>query len=206
MAKLQRKQVSDMNKIIDFLNRKLVIVLLIIISLVMTTGSFAYFAEYVEGSQTTSTPQGFQIGTALSSGTVNYTITHDYTTNGYLIPVMDIYYSSNNTMTLTFTITWDPNQIPSDGWGGAGPVELVDSYILDIYYRGRPADSYEYNLISNLITIYPSTSNPTSIDPSTGSATLSYIITVDNYMSNTERFYMRKSEVYLVFDLSIQSI
>lgn len=109
-------------------SRKLGIALLIMLAFVVTTGTFAYWASSVVGTDSTNTAT-VTIGSG-DAVTTSLTIT-DQTSAGPLVPVG---HSGTNSVTLTFPVTWtSDNDAAADNVFGlldvtVDSIEMSDGY------------------------------------------------------------------------------
>lgn len=189
-------------KLVAIMNRKFMVVFLLFISFIATSGSFAFFSDYTNGTSTTTTTT-FSIGYSLN-GDVSLPVTHDYSATGVVVPLSTML-NSNPVYEVTFTLTWDPSSVTTDGWGFASAYTFDLSTMFEVYYLNKYQDSTSSITIRimDLLTIAPSATNPTTVNVEDGIATYTYTISLPSRISRNDEVMLNKSDVIIYFEFTL---
>ena len=167
----------------------MIIVFLVIISLVMTTGTFAYWAIEVESADM-STQSFLQVGTQLE-GTSWYEIINQDDTceyvNEFIVPHDDIInFESISEYKIVYTVCDGDNQ------------NINVDYDFVIYDNGKLANDNFYNRLMNYIHIDFIETNDTD-----AGCEYIYSITIDDDLPQDILNRFSKAEIYVIFDYNI---
>lgn len=189
--------------------RKFITATLLLISVLLTSSTFAYWATYVEGTseEVTST---LSVGTAKNVQTtisINDETVENY---GLLVPEGQLSNSTVDSVTemfFAFDMTWNEDNETSmiTGETFTGYLEATISYEI-ITTNNISLDLLEYENIYDLINITPVTSNSYEFElNATVPNTISYKVTMSEPNSQEEYNLISSSTIQITFNFSIST-
>lgn len=185
-------------------NRKKIISLLLMLSLVLTTGTFAFWASYVEGTSEEATGT-LTVGYAEGVET-KFDLTNELNSGGFLVPSSQLYNSmehSVDSITLSYDLSWqeaaDLTQL--EGTISTGDVSISHSLIIEV--DGKELDSKIYSTIFDLVKVNYSTNNPEQLTLDGDVETFSFYITMDEPTNQEEYSIISNASVSILFSFRI---
>ena len=189
-------------------SKKLLVAFLIMLSLVLTTGTFAYWATEVEGIQETAI-NSITIGSAKSVET-KIDLNNIDSPYGYLVPKNQVNNSKEKNsvgeMNFTFDLKWlEDNDVSQlTGSEHTGYIRTEVSY--EIYNDDELLSFVEYNNIYSLLHISPVETNDYSLVLNSDTAnSISYTVTMDEPSNKTEYDLIKNSTIIVYFNFTIDT-
>lgn len=187
-----------------FRMRKKVIASLLMLSLVLTGGTFAYWASYVEGTSETATGT-LTVGYANGVET-EFLIKDSLVSGGYLVPTGQTINSelgSVEEINLAYDIRWkeetDTTQV--EGTNTSGKISI--SHSLKIKVNGSELDSNKYPEIFDLINVSYNTSNVTEMTLNGDTETFAFLVTLEEPSNQVEYNLIEGAEISIIFNYRI---
>lgn len=179
----------------NVITRPMIIAFLAIISIVMTTGTFAYWAIEVESADM-STQEFIQVGTQLE-GTSWYDVIDEEVScdsvDEFLIPHDQLIDSEIDEYEIIYNVC---------GIDELNSNQSIDvSYEFIIYKNGKLANDNFYNELMRYINI--ELSNIDSENNGTGNVAFSYILTIDEDLPNNIINKFSKAEIQILLDYDV---
>lgn len=188
--------------------RKRIIAFLIVLSITLSGTTFAYWANYVEGTQEQYSST-LQVGYGKGVETVISISPDSYTVPGYLVPQGQVNNSiglSLESIELNYDLLWKEQQLITqiDGEEILGEIEV--EYIIEIITANsvEPLNIEEYQNIYNLVHITPTQDNQNIVALNNQTPTsLSYTVTMDEPNNKTEYELIANStiNIYITFTI-----
>ena len=187
-------------------SRKTIIAFLLMLSLVLTSGTFAYWASYVEGTETSATGT-LQIGSGDIAET-RFELEDTYESGGLLVPANQLDNSNEgavDSIDLTFDIAWNEDEKVSqlDGTYSVGEVE-IDHNVL-IVVNGEKLDQEKYANIYDLVNVEYSEKNASEMILGEGAQTFAFELTLDEPANQEEYNLIANAEISVEFFYSIDT-
>ena len=187
-------------------SRKTIIAFLLMLSLVLTSGTFAYWASYVEGTETSATGT-LEIGSGdIAETTFNLKNTEN--SGGLLVPANQLDNSNEgavDSIDLTFDIAWNEDEKVSqlDGTYSVGEVE-IDHNVL-IVVNGEKLDQEKYANIYDLVNVEYSEKNASEMILGNGSETFAFQLTLDEPADQEEYNLIANAKIAVEFFYGIDT-
>ena len=187
-------------------SRKTIIAFLLMLSLVLTSGTFAYWASYVEGTETSATGT-LQIGSGDIAET-RFELEDTYESGGLLVPANQLDNSNEgavDSIDLTFDIAWNEDEKVSqlDGTYSVGEVE-IDHNVL-IVVNGEKLDQEKYANIYDLVNVEYSEKNASEMILGNGSETFAFQLTLDEPADQEEYNLIANAKIAVEFFYGIDT-
>jgi hypothetical protein len=177
---------------------------LLLLSLMLTTSTFAYWANYVEGTSDQASGT-LQIGSADSVET-RFDLSSQLSSGGYLVPKTQLLNSLEGSVDhifLTYDLGWE-EQLDVSQIQGNTVVGLVQvDYNVLIEQDGNLLDETAYNNIYDLILVNPIESNPSSLTLNGTSESFVFEVTMEEPANQEEYFLISQSKITIVFHFRI---
>lgn len=174
------------------LSKKTIIVFLFLVSAVMTSSTFAYWATYVEGTSESHT-MTFHVGSPLYDNH-QFVLDSDVPTYRYEIDVEYLLQNPDlNEEEIIFAILWNDKDLLDQYINGE--VELT--YELQIYKNGKEVNNNTYKRYSKLINIEESDENNYDITSNKLSDTIRININLNEENKRNDYKNLAKYDVYL---------
>lgn len=175
-------------------SRKMILIFLTIVSITMTTSTFAYWATFVESSES-STQAFLQVGTAMDNS-YWYEVMNELQTDGYNIPILELL---NPEGIDTYSITFDlSNDEQNDDLSN-----IIINYDIMLYRNGKELNRNLFSRLSKYIIVTPNESNPITISNDGTLATFNYTVSLDHSYGHSEENLLSELDVVIVFEYSI---
>ncbi len=187
-------------------NKKRIIAFLVMLSLVLSTGTFAYWASFVEGTSTEAVGT-LTVGSGNTVETI-FSLTNEINSGGLLVPVGQAVNSKGDTVeyiNLTFDIQWleDEDTTQLNGTVSSAPINV--EYRVVITQNGEILDQDEYGVIYELINVYSSEYNPAELILDEKSKTFTYQVTLNEPSNKEEYNLISNADIEITFSYSIDT-
>jgi hypothetical protein len=179
------------------------IALLIMLSIVATTGTFAYWASFVEGTQE-SAVSTLTVGNAQSVET-QFAISNNFDSGGLLVPNEQLLNSGFNAVSeivLSYDLAWEEANLPSqvEGTESTAPVSINHSLIIE--KDGQVLDSTLFPNIYDLIQVVYNNSDQLLI--LNGDAkTFAFTVSLSEPLDQEEYDLISEASITIVFNFRI---
>jgi predicted ribosomally synthesized peptide with SipW-like signal peptide len=142
-------------------NYKKIIAFLVVLSVVISTSTFAYWTSYVEGAEDSNTSV-ITVGSADAVDT-HFTISNDFNSGGYLVPVNQLMNSEVGAVSeinLFYNLEWKETEelTQLNGTTITGDIEI--SYDLNITIDNEKVSNEIQKIISDLVSVIEHENNP----------------------------------------------
>ena len=197
---------TTVNNKVNGKSRKKIIALLLMLSLVLSGGTFAYWASYVEGTSTEAT------GTlAVGSGdTVETTfeVSNELNSGGLLVPFNQAINSGKEAVEaidLTFDVQWLENEEVTQmlGVDSVGQIDIEDEVV--IVLDGKELDREEYANIYDLVNVIYSKGNARELTLDAKAETFAFQITLDEPANQEEYNLIANAKISVTFSYTIDT-
>ena len=187
-------------------SRKTIIAFLLMLSLVLTSGTFAYWASYVEGTETSATGT-LQIGSGDIAET-RFELEDTYESGGLLVPANQLDNSNEgavDSIDLTFDIAWNEDEKVSqlDGTYSVGQVDI--KHMVEITINGEVLDQEKYANIYDLVNVEYSEKNASEMILGNGSETFAFQLTLDEPADQEEYNLIANAKIAVEFFYGIDT-
>lgn len=184
--------------------RKTIILALLVIALLLSTATFAYWANFVEGTEEASKNQ-LTIGSADSVDTI-FELSNDFNSGGYLVPLNQLDNSSLGSVdkvNLAYDINWIENEDTSMLNGSVVEGELNVTHTVFILTDNGILDHVRYADVYDLIHVEYNSTNPESLILNGDSSTLAFEVTVDEPINQTQYDLIANHTINIAFKFKI---
>ena len=186
--------------------RKRLIALLIMLSLVTSTGTFAYWASTVTGTETTSNGT-LTVGSGESVATT-FDITNELNSGGLLVPVTHAVNSNAGAVeaiNLSYDVQWLENEAVSqiDGTSSVADITVVENVVITL--DGVELDSTTYANIYALINVAYNEANASQLTLDAAAQTFAMQITMNEPADQEEYNLIANAEISITFTFTIDS-
>jgi hypothetical protein len=184
--------------------RKKVIALLITLSLTLSVGTFAYWANFVEGTSQEATGT-LEIGSGDIVET-RFDLTNDLNSGRLLVPVGQAVNSNESAVEaidLSFDVQWVEDEEVTQllGTNSVGQIEV--NHNIDIIVDGEVLSKTTYANIYNLLTVSYNESNASELTLDAAAQTFAFQITMDEPADQVEYNLIANAEVSITFSYEI---
>ena len=184
--------------------RKLTIAFLLVLSFIMTTGTFAYWATEVEGAKgeitgTLSLGSGDKVQTA-------FEVTNQLNTGGNLVPAGQLLNSDDDaveSIDISFDIKWVEDESVSQLEGTKTMGDIVVEHEVVLYYEGEILDAKKYKKIYALVEVVYNENNQTELELDASAETFSFKITVDEPNKKKDYDILKDVQIQVTFTYEI---
>jgi hypothetical protein len=184
-------------------SRKRIIAFLLMLSLVLTSGTFAYWASEVEGTKAEAE------GTlAVGSGDnveTTFNLTNELNSGGYLVPAEQVENSGEEavgSIDLSFDVQWLEDEETSQLAGTNSVGEINVDHEVKIYLGDRVLDADEFAVIYNLISVdYIRHAETIVLDAE--ATTFSFQVTMDEPANQEQYNLIADAKIVIDFSYSI---
>lgn len=187
-------------------SRKKVIAFLLMLSLVVTSGTFAYWASYVEGTSTEATGT-LTVGSGDTIRTT-FTVGNDTNSGGLLVPKVQVLNSGEaavGAIDLAFDIQWLENEKTTQmlGVDSVGQIKISDEVVITL--DGKVLDAKEFANIYALVNVQYSKHNVTKMKLDAPASTFTFEVTLDEPADQAEYNMISKAVVSITFSYTIDT-
>ena len=186
--------------------RKKTIALLITLSLVLTVGTFAYWASNVEGTSEQATGT-LEIGSGDKVET-KFNLTNDLNSGGLLVPVWQAVNSNEGAteaIDLSFDVQWVEDEATSQVLGTNSVGQISVSHQLEITVDGQVLDLEDYANIYALLNVEYNESNASELTLDASASTFAFQITLDEPTDQAEYNVIANAEISITFSYEIST-
>lgn len=183
---------------------KKIIGLLIVLSLVLTSGTFAYWASYVEGTDSSSN-EVLEIGTGNVVET-RFDLSNNLNSGGLLVPVGQAVNSNEGAVeaiNLSFDVQWveDESTSQTSGIGSVGDITVGHEVVIEL--DGVVLNSTTYASIYALVNVAYNAGNVTELTLDASASTFSFQITLDEPADQAEYDLIATASISITFSYTI---
>jgi predicted ribosomally synthesized peptide with SipW-like signal peptide len=183
---------------------KKLIAALLMLSLVVTSGTFAYWASYVEGTSTEATGT-LEVGSGDIVQTT-FVLSNDLNSGGLLVPVGQSVNSNAGAVEaidLSFDVQWIENEEVTQmlGVGSVGQITVADQVV--ITSNGVVLDATEAANIYALVNVAYNSSNATELTLDAAAQTFAFQVTLDEPADQAEYNLIANAEISVTFSYEI---
>jgi uncharacterized repeat protein (TIGR02543 family) len=186
-------------------NRISIVTFLMMISLLLTTGTFAFWASYVEGTNVI-TNGTVTIGSADSVDTA-FTISNETNSLGKLVPENQLQNSNLGAVDIvyfSYDLQWIENELKSQITGNTivtGDVKV--SHIIEIYQDNQLVPFIGNEAVYNLLHVVYNESNPTQMILDAKAETFRYTVTMDEPTNQEQYNLIANSDIVITMSFQI---
>jgi len=187
-------------------SRKTVIAFLLMLSLVFTTGTFAYWASYVEGTSTEAVGT-LEVGSGDTVET-RFDLTDEFNSGGLLVPVGQLENSNKGaveSIDLAFDIQWVEDEETSQLAGTYSVGQIDIDHNLVIVVDGEELDQKEFANIYALINVEYNERNSKELLLDASATTFGFEITMDEPANQEEYNLIANAEISITFSYTIDT-
>ncbi|MBI9010196.1 MAG: DUF5011 domain-containing protein [Tenericutes bacterium] len=186
-------------------SRRIIIAFLIMLAIVLTTGTYAYWATSVEGTSNEALGT-LTIGSADGVET-KFILSNELNSGGTLVPVGQTKNSNQidavESIDLLYNVKWaessDYTQL--EGTSSIGDVKI--SYNINIENNGEILDHEDYMNVYSLIHVIYGNENPNQLILDAEAKTYSFTVTMEEPSNQVEYNLIKDSEISIVFTFLI---
>ena len=185
-------------------SRKKVIAFLIMLSVVLSSGTFAYLANYVEGTETSATGT-LEVGSGNIVET-KFDLSNELNSGGLLVPVGQAGNSNASAVEaidLSFDVEWVEDEVTTQmlGVGSVGQIAVTDNVVIKL--DGEVLDSEENAHIYALVNIAYNESNVSELTLDAAASTFAFQITLDEPADQADYNLIANAEISVTFSYEI---
>lgn len=189
----------------SFITKKFVLIILVIISLTMTSSTFAYWAGSIEGT-TGSYSTSFIVGSPLFDDH-EFVLNSKVDTYSYSIPLDDLLDDpENNTDEIVFGIIWNDEDLSDELKDKIASGEIELTYTFNITKDGSSVNKSKYNRLSKLIEVSFSDDNPEDIAYGNIPTTFEILLSLTDENQNNDYKLLARHDVELIISFEIDDI
>lgn len=187
-------------------NRKKVIAFLIMLSLVLTSGSFAYWASYVEGTSTEATST-LEVGSGDKVET-RFDLSNEFNSGGLLVPFGQAVNSGAEaveSIDLAFDVQWVEDEATTQmlGVDAVGQIEIAHEVVIKL--DGEVLPKGQYKEIYELVNVLYNENNATELTLDADASTFAFQITLDEPADQEEYNLIANAEISITFSYEIST-
>lgn len=186
--------------------RKSVIAILIMISLIITTSTFAYWANYVEGTRESATGT-LEVGTG-SIVETSFEVANTFISGGLLVPENQLDNStlgSTSVISLTHSLAWVEDNNTSQLSGTSTTGLLGIAHKVSIAQDDELLSMSDFEKIYNLIVVTYDEKNTSTLTLDGATEDFSYHITMDEPKTQEEYDYIKNATITIEFYYTINT-
>lgn len=182
---------------------RFVIIILLFVAFFLTSRSFAYWANGVEGTNTATPTTTFNV--SFPSFTNHEFVLNDNTdTYSYFIPINELLLDpQNNIDDVIFGIVWDDASLMSEYLNLDVTADVDVTYELLITKNGRNVNSLVYMRYGSLINIQEDIDNPSTINFNDSAETFGFNVSLNDPGSFNDYSNLSRYEFYVVVTYTI---
>ena len=187
-------------------SKKKVIAFLLMLSLVLTSGTFAYWASYVEGTSTEATGT-LEVGSGDKVET-RFDLSNDFNSGGLLVPVGQAVNSNKGAVEaidLSFDVQWVEDEETSQMLGVEAVGQIEIAHELSIVLDGEELDKDVYANIYELVNVAYNEDNASELKLDAAAQTFAFQITLDEPADQEEYNLIANAEISVTFSYEIST-
>jgi hypothetical protein len=187
-------------------SRKKIIALLIMVSLVLSSGTFAYWASNVEGTSAEATGT-LAVGSGDTVETV-FDLTNELNSGGLLVPGGQAINSGKDAVEaidLSFDVQWLEDEATTQmlGVDSVGQIVVEDEVVITL--DGKVLDKNEYSNIYDLVNVIYNSDNASELTLDAAAQTFAFQITLDEPANQEEYNFIANAQISVTFGYSIST-
>jgi hypothetical protein len=187
-------------------SRKKIIALLIMVSLVLSSGTFAYWASNVEGTSAEATGT-LAVGSGDTVETV-FDLTNELNSGGLLVPGGQAINSGKDAVEaidLSFDVQWLEDEATTQmlGVDSVGQIVVEDEVVITL--DGKVLDKNEYSNIYDLVNVIYNSDNASELTLDAAAQTFAFQITLDEPADQEEYNLIANAQISVTFGYSIST-
>jgi hypothetical protein len=204
LQNIKKPKIRGENKMKNL--RKKTIALLITLSLVLSVGTFAYWASNVEGTSEQATGT-LEVGSGDIVET-RFELTNDLNSGGLLVPVGQAVNSNKGAteaIDLSFDVQWVEDEETSQVLGVDSVGKIVVNHEVTITVNGEALDQEEYANIYALLNVEYNEANASELKLDAAASTFAFQITLDEPTDQAEYNLIANAEISITFSYEIST-
>ena len=186
--------------------RKKAIALLITLSLVLSVGTFAYWASSVEGTSDQATGT-LEVGSGDIVET-RFDLTNDFNSGGLLVPAHQVVNSGEEAVgaiDLAFDVQWVEDEETTQVLGTDSVGQIEVSHNVEITVGGKVLDQNKYSNIYDLLNVEYNEDNASELTLDAAAETFAFQVTLDEPADQEEYALIANAEISITFSYEINS-
>lgn len=183
-----------------FLSKKSIIAILLIVSLIMTSSTFAYWADVIVGTNTSVTST-FVVGSPRFDDH-KFVLDSEVSSYDYLIPLKELLNDSSMVDEVSLGIAWNDIDLLEEYQDKDVEAEINVTYTILIMKNGKEVNSNIYDRYSGYINIDVDEDNPSIISYSSIPSTFEFDVSV-NETSYFTSYFLSRYDVYIIVSYEI---
>jgi len=190
----------------DQKSKKRVIAFLLMLSLVLSSGTFAYWASYVEGTSTEATGT-LEVGSGDSVET-QFVLGETFNSGGLLVPVGQAINSNDGAVEavdLAFDIKWVEDEATTQLLGTESTGQIMIAHEVVIKLDGEVLDFEEHANIYDLVNVAYNNANASELLLDADAETFGFQITLDEPANQAEYNLIANAEISVTFSYTIDT-
>lgn len=184
--------------------RKTIVAVLLLVAFVFTTGTFAYWANYVEGTNSEAI-ETLTVGSAEGVDTA-FVLSNELNSGGLLVPSNQLLNSNDyvvDTVYLSYDLNWQEDELKSQLEGTLTTGEINVYHYVEIYQNDELLSRKEFSDVYDLVNVEHDVSNPTVLILDAESETYRFEVTLEE-PSNQEHYELiSDAKIVVVFTFDI---
>ncbi len=186
----------------NFINgkSKRIVSLLLLLSLVLTTGSFAYWASYIEGTSNEVTDV-LTVGSSKKVSTI-FEISNELVSGGLLVPAVQVensLFGAVDHIDLIYNLSWaeesDTTQL--SGANTLGKLDIQHEVLIE--KNNEFLDQSLFSNINELINVSYSELNPETLQLNGSSELFSFIVTMEEPKNQFDYNVIIDAKIFIIF-------
>lgn len=193
-----------MNNGLLTLLRKRIIALALMLSVVVTAGTFAYWSNYVEGTSTESVGT-LEVGTGDIAKT-RFDLSGELNSGGLLVPVGQAVNSNGEAVEqidLSFDVQWVEDEATTQLLGTNSVGQIDVSHVVVITIGETVLDKVQYAHIYDLINVAYDSANASELLLDAAASTFAFHITMDEPADQAEYDLISTAQISITFSYGI---
>ncbi len=190
----------------DQKSKKRVIAFLLMLSLVLSSGTFAYWASYVEGTSTEATGT-LEVGSGDSVET-EFVLGETFNSGGLLVPVGQAINSNEGAVEavdLAFDIKWVEDEATTQLLGTESTGQIEIDHQVSIELDGEELDAEKYANIYALVNVAYNKANASELLLDADAETFGFQITLDEPANQEEYNLIANAKISVTFSYTIDT-
>ncbi len=186
-------------------NRKKLIAFLIMLSLVLTTGTFAYWASNVEGTSEDAVGT-LNVGSA-GTVTTKFDLSNELNSGGCLVPSNQAINSQKHAVEaieLHYDLAWQEDSSETQVTGTTSVGQVSVSHHVLVFIDEEVLDQELYSNIYKLINVDYSEINPTEMTLDGDTETFNFTVTMDEPTNQIDYNIIAGANISILFQFSIE--
>jgi len=187
-------------------SRKKIIALLLMFTVVLTTGTFAYWANFVEGTSTEATGT-LQVGSG-DSVLTTFNLSSELNSGGLLVPISQAQNSNEGAVEaidLSFDIKWVEDEVTSQLLGTDSIGQMQVDHEVVIMLDGVLLNPEMHANIYDLVNVQYNEANASELLLDADASTFAFQITLDEPADQAEYNLIAYADISVTFSYVIET-